>query len=266
MISSTYILSGLALLVTAFLFKNGTLDATTQTIAWCVIFFFASAGASSAYLTVSEIFPMETRAMCIAFFYAVGTAIGGAAGPLLFGALINTKHLTPVFWGYVLAAALMIASGLVAAFLAVDAEQKQLEDIAPPLTAIEAEIIEDGDGAAAAGGAPAGRHAGAPADRPARRPPRLGRGGSQGWSPYASSSSAGETRLDDEVAAIRSALSQHGELDRESLSRHVASRTWGPGCFSRALSEALENGEIRRTGRNRFSLANGRQKVSSEGR
>ena len=90
MIAGTYILSGVLLAVTAILFNNGTLTATTQTIAWCVIFFFASAGASSAYLTVSEIFPMETRAMAISFFYAVGTAIGGITGPLLFGKLIES--------------------------------------------------------------------------------------------------------------------------------------------------------------------------------
>src|SRR3954449_3570259 len=141
MIAGTYIISGVLLFITALLFKAGSLNATTQTIAWCVIFFFASAGASSAYLTVSEIFPMESRAMCIAFFYAVGTGLGGAIGPLLFGALINTKHVTPVFWGYVLAAGLMAASGVVAAFLAVDAEQKQLEDIATPITAAEAEVV-----------------------------------------------------------------------------------------------------------------------------
>src|SRR3954454_20556291 len=145
MISSTYIVSGVLLFITALLFKTGTLDATTQTVCWCVIFFFASAGASSAYLTVSEIFPMESRALCIAFFYAVGTGLGGAVGPLLFGALINTKHVTPVFWGYTLAAGLMAAAGIVAAFLAVDAEQKQLEDIATPITAAEAEVVGGAD-------------------------------------------------------------------------------------------------------------------------
>src|SRR5919206_57986 len=88
MIAGTYILSGILLIVTAFLFKAGALNATTQTAAWCVIFFFASAGASAAYLTVSEIFPMETRAMAIAFFYATGTIVGGFGGPLRFrGAL-----------------------------------------------------------------------------------------------------------------------------------------------------------------------------------
>jgi MFS family permease len=95
MIAGTYLVSGALLLVTAILFRNGTLSATTQTLAWCVIFFFASAGASSAYLTVSEIFPMETRAMAIAFFYAVGTAIGGITGPLLFNNLIAHGQTAP---------------------------------------------------------------------------------------------------------------------------------------------------------------------------
>ena len=111
MIAGTYILSGVLLAITAVLFQNGTLTATTQTLAWCVIFFFASAGASSAYLTVSEIFPMETRAMAISFFYAVGTAIGGITGPLLFGRLIEAGGETNVMYGYLLGAALMIAAG-----------------------------------------------------------------------------------------------------------------------------------------------------------
>src|SRR3712207_4469842 len=97
MISGTYILSGILLVITGILFKNGTLDATTQTVAWCIIFFFASAGASAAYLTVSEIFPMETRAMAIAFFYATGTIVGGFGGPLLFGALIQGGDPNQIF-------------------------------------------------------------------------------------------------------------------------------------------------------------------------
>jgi MFS family permease len=139
MIAGTYILSGALLAVTAFLFNAGTLTATTQTIAWCVIFFFASAGASAAYLTVSEIFPMETRAMAISFFYAVGTAIGGITGPLLFGRLIQSGGETNVMYGYLLGAALMVAAGCVEIALGVKAEQQQLEDIAKPLTAEDAE-------------------------------------------------------------------------------------------------------------------------------
>jgi MFS family permease len=111
MIAGTYILSGILLIITGLLFKNGTLTATTQTIAWCVIFFFASAGASAAYLTVSEIFPMETRAMAIAFFYATGTIVGGFGGPLLFGALIQSGSKGQIFIGYLVGAVVMISAG-----------------------------------------------------------------------------------------------------------------------------------------------------------
>jgi MFS family permease len=144
MIAGTYILSGGLLLLTAFLFQHDVLDPTTQTIAWTVIFFFASAGASSAYLTVSEIFPMETRAMAIAFFYAIGTAAGGITGPLLFGHLIASGKTIQVFWGYVLGATLMVAAGIVEIFLGVEAAQRPLEDIAKPLTAEDAERREQG--------------------------------------------------------------------------------------------------------------------------
>jgi MFS family permease len=238
MIAGTYILSGLLLLITAYLFKQGTLNATTQTICWCVIFFFASAGASSAYLTVSEIFPMETRAMSIAFFYAVGTGLGGAVGPLLFGALINTKHVTPVFWGYVLAGGLMIASGVVAAFLAVDAEQKQLEAIAKPITAAEAEVA-----------------GGEAKERPTERA-RLGLGASHGWSPLTSySTSSIDEEIRDEVEAIVQVLRAEGPLTRDELKRKVNARRWGPGCFARALSAAVSEGLVTRVGRNRYALA-----------
>jgi MFS family permease len=146
MIAGTYIGSGILLAVTAILFNAGALTAVTQTIAWCVIFFFASAGASAAYLTVSEIFPMETRAMAISFFYAVGTAIGGITGPLLFGKLIESGGETNVMYGYLLGATLMVAAGVVEIVLGVEAAQKQLEDIAKPLTAEDAEAHEDGAG------------------------------------------------------------------------------------------------------------------------
>src|SRR5215211_2209183 len=145
MIAGTYILSGILLIITGILFRNGTLDATTQTIAWCVIFFFASAGASAAYLTVSEIFPMETRAMAIAFFYAVGTIVGGFGGPLLFGALIETGEPSQIFIGYLVGAAVMIIGGIVQAVMGVEASQRDLEDIAPPLSAQGEEIEEPGE-------------------------------------------------------------------------------------------------------------------------
>ena len=111
-----------------------------------MIFFFASAGASSAYLTVSEIFPMETRAMAIAFFYAVGTAIGGISGPYLFGKLIESEERSQVMIGFLIGGVLMIAGGIVQAVLGVEAAGRQLEDIAKPLTAEDAEAEERGEG------------------------------------------------------------------------------------------------------------------------
>ena len=136
MITMSYVVSGLLLILTGVLFSNGTLNATTLTLMWCVVFFFASAGASAAYLTVSEIFPMETRALAIAFFYAVGTGLGGIIGPVLFGRFIEQGR-GQVAFGYYLGAGLMIAAGLVELVLGVEAAQRPLEDIATPLTTVE---------------------------------------------------------------------------------------------------------------------------------
>jgi MFS family permease len=134
MISGTYTLSGLLLLATGALFLNDALTAYSQTALWTVIFFFASAAASSAYLTVSEIFPLELRALAIAVFYALGTAAGGVAAPWLFGALIGTGERLAVFWGYGLGAALMIGAALVEWRLGVNAERATLETLARPLS------------------------------------------------------------------------------------------------------------------------------------
>jgi MFS family permease len=136
MIAGTYLLSGALLAITALLFDAGMLDAATQTIAWCVIFFFASAGASSAYLTVSELFPLEVRAQAIAVFFAIAQCFG-ALGPVLYGALIgdgsNSRDLTA---GYLLGAGVMFIGGIVALALGVAAERKSLEEIALPLSAV----------------------------------------------------------------------------------------------------------------------------------
>jgi MFS family permease len=137
MIAFTYIVSGLLLAATGYLFARDLITAQTQTLCWMTIFFFASAAASSAYLTVSETFPLEIRALAIAFFYAVGTGIGGIVGPWLFGVLIDSGSRTSVFGGYLLGAALMIAGGLVEWKWGVDAERKPLEAVARPLTFID---------------------------------------------------------------------------------------------------------------------------------
>ena len=135
MIATTYALSGVGLLLIGVGFVNGVLDATTQTLAWSAVFFLASAAASSAYLTVSEVFPLEMRALSISIFYAVGTGVGGFAAPALFGALIATGERVNVFQGYVVGAVLVLAAGVVAWRYGIDAECKPLEEIAPPLGA-----------------------------------------------------------------------------------------------------------------------------------
>jgi MFS family permease len=137
MISASYLGSGALLIVTAVLFQSGALTATTLTICWVAVFFVASAGASAAYLTVSEIFPLEIRAMAIAVFYAVGTGLGGAIGPLLFGRLIESGSATQVMYGYLLGAGLMMAAGLVEVLIGVEAARRSLEDVAAPLSAVE---------------------------------------------------------------------------------------------------------------------------------
>jgi MFS family permease len=137
MIAFTYGISGVLLAVSGYLFSIGVLSAQTQTIAWMVIFFFASPAASSAYLTVSETFPLEVRALAIALFYAVGTGIGGVAGPALFGVLIDSGSRNSVFAGYLVGAALMIAAAVVAGRYCIAAERQPLESVARPLAFVE---------------------------------------------------------------------------------------------------------------------------------
>jgi MFS family permease len=135
MIAATYSVSGVLLAFTGYLFAIGVLSA--QTIAWMVIFFFASPAASSAYLTVSETFPLEVRALAIALFYSIGTGIGGVAGPALFGALVDSGSRNSLFAGYLLGSALMIAAAAIAWRYAVAAERRTLESIARPLAVVE---------------------------------------------------------------------------------------------------------------------------------
>jgi len=137
MIAATYILSGVLLAVTSWMFREGMLTAFTQAVSWCVIFFVASAAASSAYLTVSEIFPLEIRAIAIALFYVCGTFAGGVFGPALFGYLVGTGSRELLFRGYLAGAGAMILGGVVEALVGVDAERKSLEEIAQPLASEE---------------------------------------------------------------------------------------------------------------------------------
>jgi MFS family permease len=143
MISGTYLISGVLLAVSAWLFDNGDLTATSQTFVWVVIFFFASAGASAAYLTVSETWPIEIRPEAIAVFFIIGT-IFGAMGPAFYGALIGDgSSRSGLFIGYLVGAAIMIIGGIVELLIGIDAEGKSLEDITKPLTAADTQPLAD---------------------------------------------------------------------------------------------------------------------------
>ncbi|HVS68152.1 MAG TPA: MFS transporter [Mycobacteriales bacterium] len=248
MIAGTYILSGVMLAVTAWLFDAGTLTATTQTIAWVVIFFFASAGASSAYLTVSEIYPMETRAIAIALFYAVGTGLGGIIGPVLFGHLIATKHPFDTAMGYLLGGALMFAAGVVEIFLGIDAEQKSLEEIAAPITSEASEGGEPSRRAATSRPLPR-------STRPYPFPAQSGRFGRYDLRP-------GSTALreiyravsDREIDAVVDALRSDGPATISALAARLGARYWGPGRLREVVREAQARGLLERRGHDLYAL------------
>jgi MFS family permease len=141
MIAGTYAMSGILLAGIGYLFSRNLVSAETLTIGWMTVFFFASAAASSAYLTVSEIFPLEIRALAIAFFYAIGTGIGGIAGPWLFAALIDTGSRASVFIGYLIGSILMIGAAIIQARFGVAAERRPLEAVARPLAFIDGEAL-----------------------------------------------------------------------------------------------------------------------------
>jgi MFS family permease len=252
MVSLCYLASAVVGAVLAVLLLGDSLSEWTFIALVGGTFFLASAGASSAYLTVSEIFPMETRALAIAFFYAVGTAAGGITGPLLFGHLIDSGHRDQLAIGFFIGAVVMAVGGIAEILFGVRAEQQSLESIAEPLTSTE------GGGGAEQGEDGRERARGAP--RPA--PSRLGRyrpgvGSSRSFAPrmtYSSGDGAGD--LDREIGAIVRAL-DGGALDRASLARAVHSRFWGPGRLRGALHEAIQRGEVRRVGRGRYARTAG---------
>jgi hypothetical protein len=204
---------------------------------------------------------METRAMAIAFFYAVGTGVGGIVGPLLFGRLVQTGKASNVATGYLIGAALMILAGLVEIALGVEAAQKSLEDIAEPLSAEDAKREEAGDREAAGEGAPAaepvgagvagGTRGGGPAVQPGRAA-RHARGPRATWAPYqqASSYQADDPDLEPEVDRVARAVEEHGPVERRDLAVRAGARSWGPGRFGLALREAVRQGRIAEVRRN----------------
>ena len=240
MIAGTYLGSAAVAAIMAVLFTGHALGGSAWSFQAFIFatFFLASAGASAAYLTVSEIFPMETRALAIAFFYAVGTGIGGIIGPLLFGNLIASGNRGEVAVAFFVGAAVMAVGGIVELFFGVKAEQVPLENIAKPLTAEDAEQTPE-------------------REREGRRRYRPGPGLEY---PYFSPGLVGTslrrptplTELQREVEAIGRAVDEGGPITRDELFRSVGARRWGPGRFRRALGEAVAAGRIRRTGRGRF--------------
>jgi MFS family permease len=279
MITATYLASAVGGVVLAVFIMEGSLTKWSFIALVGITFFFASAGASSAYLTVSEIFPMETRALAIAFFYAIGTALGGITGPLVFANLIKSGDTTQLGIGFIAGAVVMAIGGIAELFLGVRAEQESLENIAKPLTAEEAEgeTLAGAEGEVpAAAAAEGGGEGETDADRErqerirarseriraretaGRRRYRPGPGssfgspGMLGTSSHWTTGESGED-LDREIEIIGRALQDRGPADRDELYKLVAARYWGPGRFRRALREALEEGAVQRVGRNRFS-------------
>ncbi|HVO53827.1 MAG TPA: MFS transporter [Solirubrobacterales bacterium] len=246
MVAGTYLVSAvLTGVLGAFLLGEGL--TTWSFMAFVMaIFFVASAGASSAYLTVSEIFPMETRALSIAFFYAVGTAAGGIVGPLLFGHLINTGKQSAVAIGFFIGAVVMAIGGIAELAFGVKAEQKQLEEVAEPLTA-EGQTEEEGEG-------------GEPREPvPPRRPIRPSERFRPGPGPLSSARAMSisgphpAVPLDREVEIIAHALQDRGSANRRELRRRVGARYWGPGRFSEALRQAIGEGRAKRLPRGQIA-------------
>jgi hypothetical protein len=233
MIAFSYLGSAAVLTVLTILFVDGTLGLWAFMALLLVTFFLASAGASSAYLTVSEIFPMETRALAIAFFYAIGTAVGGITGPYLFGKMIESGEESQVAIAFFLGAGVMALGGIAELLFGIKAEGQDLESIAKPLSAQDAEEEKP---------------------RPRRR--RLGPGTAHSSPGMWVSQNVPGGDLRREVEAIERALSDRDRpADRRELARAVGARCWGPGRFGEALREAVESGRAKRAGRNRYQRA-----------
>lgn len=273
MIAGTYFGSAAVAVVLAILLINGSLTAWWFFLLVSLTFFVASAGASSAYLTVSEVFPMETRALSISLFFAVGTGVGGITGPLLFGHFIHSGDAALVALGFIIGAVAMALGGLAEVFFGVRAEQQSLENIALPLTAEEAEADARNEPSPQSL-----RERGRPeevrraererdlrvAERTARRRERERAGvnryrpgtGSSFYSPgmvgtagtSSRSAAMAERRLDEEIEQVARTLAERGPTSREELEQAVGGRSWGPGRFRRTLREAVREARAKHLG------------------
>jgi hypothetical protein len=270
MISGTYIGSALVAAGLAFYLLGGGSSSWVFLGILVVAFFLASSGASAAYLTVSEIFPMETRALAIAFFYAIGTGVGGVAGPLIFSNMISSGNRGQVATAFFIAAAVMAGGGVVEIFFGVKAEQAKLEDLAQPLTSAEAESDErsaDEDGRSREGSGNddderarriherAERRASS-ASGPGRYRPGPGRGPNSPWVTVPPAGAQDEV-LDAEIETIARAVEDQGPIPVEELEEAVAAKYWGPGRFRGALREAIREERVQRVSRGRVGPADG---------
>ncbi len=249
MIAGTFIIGGVAAAIVGWLFQAEVLGTWTQTFAWVFIFFFASAGASAGYLTVSETFPLEIRAMVIAFFYAIGTGVSGIIGPWLFGQLIASENRMNVFYGYALAGVLMVVAGVLHGTMGVRAEGKGLEDVAAPLSAEEAKEKsgQDQQDQQEKQEKPEGDEGSQGEESPTKErelaPQASGRARTGGW-PRISDASAAIEALEHETDVLVAALEHDGPADRRELNRRVRARYWGPGQYRRALHNGLAQERI----------------------
>jgi MFS family permease len=257
MIAGTYLISAALVVVLGFLLRSGDLETWSFMAFIAVTFFFASAGASSAYLTVSEVFPMETRALAIAFFYAIGTATGGIVGPLVFGQLIHSGSADQVATGFFIGGAVMAIGGFAELLFGVRAEGQSLENIARPLTAEEADgeqpplAVEMPDATAERIRERADRRR--THERSGLRRVRPGVGGafySPGMLGTAGTATrhaaASDMELDAEIEALVRALQDNGRMGRHELRALVAGQGWGPGRFRTALRQAAREGRVSR--------------------
>ncbi len=286
MISGCYIGSAIVAAILGWLFVSDIGDEWLFIGVLMVCFFLASAGASSAYLTVSEIFPMETRALAIAFFYAVGTAVGGITGPILFGQLIDSGSRSVAVIGFYIGAAVMAIGGITEIVFGVKAEGAKLEDLAEPLTAEEAEEgaqpptgdqrQEDEEQArrrreqeqqrAMRDERIAGRRQRQQAASTGARRYRPGPGRTI-YSPWMSVSSRGDddVALDHQIEAIAAAVAERGPISPRALYTAVGARYWGPGQFQRAVREAIAEGRVARPRRGVLEPASAAESTGPEG-
>lgn len=272
MISGTYLVSSALVVVLAILLRNGSLTEWSFMALVVATFFFASAGASAAYLTVSEVFPMETRALAIALFYALGTAVGGISGPVLFGQFIHSGSADQVATGFLIGAGAMALGGIAELLLGVRAEGQSLENIAKPLTAEDADAVESGVEAPIVPGTEAEHERGQRIrERIASRRRREQNGGrrfrpgpgttfySPGMLGTAGTSSRyaaiGEEELDREIEALVRELAALGQTDRDDLAERIGARYWGPGRFRTALNEAVAEGRATHPSRSSYGPA-----------